>query len=264
MTLRILHWLADGYGSDARITEIVDTPRGLDRVRRQPRRRRVRHHGRARSTTGARTASRTPARRAIGTDLNRNYGYRWGGGGRTSSQPGRHHLPRRRRRSPRPRRGRCATSSRSRVVGRPAADPGRDHVPRVRAARHVAVRLHAPNVPADMTSHDQAALVDDRPADGGTERLQAPAGERPVRLLAARAATTLYGTYRIFAYTFELSDGRLPEGHRDRARDRAATRRRSCTCSSGPGARWRSWARPCATPAAARSTTTSRSPAAGR
>src|SRR6185503_3278680 len=29
----------------------------------------------------------TPGTSAIGTDLNRNYGFRWGGGGRTSSNP---------------------------------------------------------------------------------------------------------------------------------------------------------------------------------
>src|SRR4029453_19539616 len=29
----------------------------------------------------------TPGTKYIGTDLNRNYGYRWGGGGRTSSNP---------------------------------------------------------------------------------------------------------------------------------------------------------------------------------
>ena len=62
------------------------------------------------STTGARTASRRPGPRSIGTDLNRNYSYRWGGGGRTSSNPSSHHLPRHQRRSRRPRRARCATS----------------------------------------------------------------------------------------------------------------------------------------------------------
>ena len=83
MTLRIFHWLVDGYG---------DRPAD--------------HH---RSSTAARsgssssstpTAPSTTSRAAvpllaqeppadarldaIGTDLNRNYGYRWGGGGRTA------------------------------------------------------------------------------------------------------------------------------------------------------------------------------------
>src|SRR5882672_6872973 len=86
MTLRIMHWLADGYGHDARITNIVNgrevwiilavNPDGAEydisggrfhfwRKNRQP----------------------TPGSTAIGTDLNRNFGYRWGGGGRTSTNP---------------------------------------------------------------------------------------------------------------------------------------------------------------------------------
>jgi len=86
MTLHILHWLADGYGRDSRITNIVDNreiwivflvnPDGAEydiangyyhswRKNRQP----------------------TPGTSAIGTDLNRNFDYRWGGGGRTSGDP---------------------------------------------------------------------------------------------------------------------------------------------------------------------------------
>ena len=37
MTIRLLRWLAEGYGTDARITD-RRPDRGLDRVRRQPRR----------------------------------------------------------------------------------------------------------------------------------------------------------------------------------------------------------------------------------
>ena len=86
MTLRILHWLVDGYGTDPRITNIVDSreiwivfamnPDGATydikdgsyhswRKNRQP-------------TSGS---------TAIGTDLNRNYDYRWGCCGGSSSTP---------------------------------------------------------------------------------------------------------------------------------------------------------------------------------
>ena len=86
MALRIMRWLVDGYGSDTRITNIVNgreiwiiflvNPDGAEydiangrfhywRKNRQP----------------------TPGTSYTGTDLNRNYGYRWGGGGRTSSNP---------------------------------------------------------------------------------------------------------------------------------------------------------------------------------
>ena len=41
-TLAILRWLTTGYGTDPQITTLVDTPRDVDRLRGQPRRRRVR------------------------------------------------------------------------------------------------------------------------------------------------------------------------------------------------------------------------------
>ena len=86
MTLHIFHWLVDGYGIVPRITNIVNSrevyilflvnPDGAEydirggkfhfwRKNRQP----------------------TPGTTAIGTDLNRNYGYKWGLGGRTSANP---------------------------------------------------------------------------------------------------------------------------------------------------------------------------------
>ena len=86
MTLRILRWLTDEYPTNATIKRLVDTreiwivfavnPDGATydiangrfhywRKNRQP----------------------TPGTGYTGTDLNRNYGYRWGGGGRTSTNP---------------------------------------------------------------------------------------------------------------------------------------------------------------------------------
>jgi len=140
MTLHILHWLVDGYGVDPRITAIVNTreiwivfvvnPDGAEydisgghfhfwRKNRQP----------------------TPGTSSIGTDLNRNYSYHWGGGGRTSTNPQAITY-----------RGVAAFSTRrgpgdARLHGqprrqRPPADPGRDHLPRIRPPRDVAVRLH--------------------------------------------------------------------------------------------------------------------------
>ena len=63
MTLKIMHWLVDGYGTDTRITHIVNSreiwlvfsvnPDGAD----------LRHQRTASSTSGARTASRRPAAR---------------------------------------------------------------------------------------------------------------------------------------------------------------------------------------------------------
>lgn len=86
MTIAILRWLTTGYGTDPRITRIVNSreiwiiflvnPDGAEydisggtfrrwRKNRQP----------------------NPGSPYIGTDLNRNYDYRWSGGGRTSTNP---------------------------------------------------------------------------------------------------------------------------------------------------------------------------------
>ena len=44
--LAVMHWLVDGYGTDARITRLVRDPFGLHRLRGQPRRQRIRHRRR--------------------------------------------------------------------------------------------------------------------------------------------------------------------------------------------------------------------------
>ncbi len=204
MALRIMHWLADGYGADPRITSIVNSrevwiiflvnPDGAEydiaggrfhywRKNRQP----------------------TPGTTAIGTDLNRNYGYRWGGGGRTSSNPRAITY-----------RGPAAFSSpetravrdflASRVVD------GRQQI-RVAITFHEAGRLvmwpygyTLTNIPSDMTRHDHDALV----AIG--RRMASSNGYRPQQAsdLYITSGTTRdfeYGAYRIFSYTFELSNG---------------------------------------------------------
>jgi len=84
--LAIIHWLVNGYGSNSRVTQIVNTtelwivpmlnPDGgewdihfgkyhLWRKNRQP----------------------TPGSQAIGTDINRNFGYKWGCCGGSSNYP---------------------------------------------------------------------------------------------------------------------------------------------------------------------------------
>ena len=181
MTLHILHWLVDGYGVDPRITAIVDSreiwivfmvnPDGVEydisggrfhnwRKNRQP----------------------TPGTSSIGTDLNRNYGYRWGGGGRTSANPADITY-----------RGTAAFSTpedramraflASRVVG------GRQQI-RTAITFHESGRLvmwpygyTMTDVPGDMTYQDHAALALMGRTMASDERLQAGAGQRPVHQL---------------------------------------------------------------------------------
>jgi hypothetical protein len=203
MTLRILHWLTDGYGSDPRITSIVNNreiwivfavnPDGGEfdikdgrfhywRKNRQP----------------------TPGSRYIGTDLNRNYGYRWGGGGRTSPNP--HAIT---YRGPAPFSAPETRAMRdflaSRVVN------GRQQI-RASITFHEAGRLvmwpygyTLRDLPGDMTRSDQAALV----ALG--RRMAASNGYRPQQasdlyITSGTSRDYAYGMYRIFAYTFELSN----------------------------------------------------------
>lgn len=208
MTLRIMHWLVDGYGTDSRITTIVNTrevwliflvnPDGAEfdisggrfhywRKNRQP----------------------TPGSTSIGTDLNRNYGYRWGLEGNTSKNPAAITY-----------RGPAAFSApetqamrdffASRVID------GRQQI-RTAITFHETGRLVMwpygytyTNVPSDMTTADHAALM----TIG--KRMASTSGYRPQQAsdLYLTSGTTrdyLYGMYRTFAYTFEMSVKDYPD-----------------------------------------------------
>ena len=201
MTLHILHWLVDGYGTDPRITNIVNTreiwivfevnPDGAEydisgghfhfwRKNRQP-------------NPGG----------SIGTDLNRNYGYRWGLGGRTSANP------------------QAITYQGPRAFSAPEDRAMRDFfasrvvngVQQIRASItfHEDGRLvmwpygyTLANIPPDMTVQDHAALM----AIG--RHMASSNGYRPEQasdLYISHGTTRdyLYGTYRVFSYTFEMS-----------------------------------------------------------
>lgn len=202
MTLHIMHWLTDGYGQWSRIRNIVNSreiwivlavnPDGAEfdikygkfhfwRKNRQP----------------------NSGTTAIGTDLNRNFGYRWGGGGRTSTNPfaityrGPYAFS-----APETRNIRDFLASR--VVN------GRQQI-RAAITFHEAGRLVMwpygytyANVPADMTVDDHNALV------SIGRHMAATNGYRPEQAsdLYITSGTTRdyeYGVYRIFSYTFEMS-----------------------------------------------------------
>ena len=260
MTLHILHWLVDGYGVDPRITTIVDSreiwivfmvnPDGVEydisggkfhnwRKNRQP----------------------TPGTSSIGTDLNRNYGYRWGGGGRTSANPADITY-----------RGTAAFSTpedramraflASRVVG------GRQQI-RTAMTFHESGRLvmwpygyTMTDVPGDMTYQDHAALA----LIGRT--MAATNGYKPEQasdlyISSGTSRDYQYGVYRIFTYTFEMSvvaypDDSLIEAETGRNKEAALYVMERACVPAGGARRWRSGSR-----AAAPSTTTSRSTVAG-
>jgi hypothetical protein len=208
MTLHILHWLVDGYGKDPRITGAVDmheiwivfnmNPDGSEfdisggtfhswRKNRQP----------------------TPGTTSIGTDLNRNYGYRWGGGGRTSSNPAAITY-----RGPSPFSAPEDRAMRDFLAGR--VINGRQQI-RAGITFHEDGRLvmwpygyTMSDVPADMSVQDHAALV----AIGRT--MAKSNGYRPEQasdlyISSGTSRDYLYGMYRVFSYTFEMSVVAYPD-----------------------------------------------------
>jgi len=202
MTLKILHWLVDGYGKDPRITGAVDMHEIWIVFNMNP-------DGSEFDISGGRfhywrkNRQPTPGTTSIGTDLNRNYGYRWGGGGRTSTNPqaityrgtGPFSTP-----EDRAMRDFLA----SRVVN------GRQQI-RAAITFHESGRLvmwpygyTLTDVPSDMTVQDHSALR----AIGRT--MAASNGYKPEQAsdLYVSSGTTrdyLYGMYRVFSYTFEMS-----------------------------------------------------------
>ena len=139
-TLAILRWLTTGYGTDPQITTLVDTRETWIVFAVNP-------DGAEYDLTGspyrAWRKNRQPnaGSTAIGTDINRNYGYHWACcGGSSASQVIRDVS--RLGRVLDPRGARHPRLHRQPAGERPAADQDRDHVPHRRRADPVAVRLH--------------------------------------------------------------------------------------------------------------------------
>ena len=120
-----------------------------------------------------------------------------------------------------------------------------------------------------MTRDDHAALVGDRPEDGDDATATRPCSRAALYVTDGDEIDWAYGRHRILMYTFELyprTPGELdqPASTRPTSSSGArpsATRRRSCTSSSAPGAGTRRSARPRRT--AGRCSTTSRRPGLG-
>jgi carboxypeptidase T len=200
-TLAILRWLTDDYGSDEKITQLVDTREIWIVFAVNP-------DGGEYDLTGspyrAWRKNRQPNSGSsyIGTDLNRNYGYRWGccGGssGATSS----------------------STYRGSRAFSAPETRAVRDFIDsRVVGGRQqirTAITFHSAgeeilwpygytrtDVPGDMTVDDHAALV----AIG--KRMASQNGYQPKQssslyITDGDQIDWAYGVHRIFMYTFEL------------------------------------------------------------
>ena len=208
MTLHILHWFVDGYGVDPRITAIVNTreiwivfvvnPDGAEydisgghfhfwRKNRQP----------------------TPGTSSIGTDLNRNYSYHWGGGGRTSTNPQAITY-----------RGVAAFST---PEDRAMRDFMASRVVNGRQQIRAAITFHEygrlvmwpygytlTDVPYDMTTQDHAALAIIGKHMAATNHYR-PEQASDLYVSSGTSRDYQYGVYRIFSYTFEMSAVDYPD-----------------------------------------------------
>jgi hypothetical protein len=203
MVLKIMRWLVDGYGTDTRITNVVNgrevylifsvNPDGADY-----------DIGHGRFHYWRKNRQPTPGTGYTGTDLNRNYGYRWGGGGRTSSNPAAITY-----RGPKafsaPETRAVRDFLASRVVG------GRQQI-RTHITFHEAGRLVMwpygytyTNVPIDMTAQDQRAFVAMGKAMAATNGYK-PEQASDLYITSGTTRDYAYGVYRIFSYTFEMSN----------------------------------------------------------
>jgi carboxypeptidase T len=208
MTLAILRWLTDGYATDGRIRHIVNSREIWIVVAVNP-------DGATYDIAGSggyrhwrKNRQPTPGSSSVGTDLNRNYPYKWGCCGGSSSTPSSS-----RYRGPKalstPEAKAFVDFVKSRVVG------GRQQI-RAAASFHTTGRLvmypygyTLKNLPSDMTGDDRAVFV------AMARRMAATNGYRPIQAsdLYVSSGTSrdwLYGTYRVFAFTFELSPDSTP------------------------------------------------------
>ena len=204
MTLAIMHWLVDGYTTDATITRLVNTreiwivfnvnPDGGEydiafgkyhywRKNRQP----------------------NAGSRYIGTDLNRNYDYRWGCCGGASANPASNLY-----------RGAAAFSApETRAIRNFVNSRVINYEQQIRTAItfHTSGRLilwaygyTKTDIPSDMTVADHAVLV------AMARHMAATNGYKPEQasdlyIDSGTERDWLFGRHRIFAYTFELTPG---------------------------------------------------------
>jgi carboxypeptidase T len=204
MTLAIMHWLVDGYGTDPTITNLVNGREIWIVFNLNP-------DGGAYDISGGRYHSwrknrqPTPGSSSIGTDLNRNYDYRWGCCGGSSSAPS-SNLYRGPKAFSAPETRALRDFVNSRVVN------GRQQI-RAGISFHTSGRLvmwpygyTLANVPADMTVSDQAVFAAMGRAMASRNGYK-PEQASDLYISSGTSRDWEYGRHRIFAYTFELTPG---------------------------------------------------------
>lgn len=209
MTLAILHWLTDGYVAAApRIRSLVNSREIYIVFALNPDGATYDIAGSGTYRNWRKNRQPTPGSSAIGTDLNRNYPYRWGCCGGSSATPS----------SSRYRGARALSAPETRALSDFVKSRVVDGRQQIRAAIsfHTTGRLilypygHTlANVPPGMTRDDHDAFV------AMARRFAATNGYRPIQasdlyLSSGTSRDWLYGAYRTFAFTFELLPDNTP------------------------------------------------------
>lgn len=209
MTLAILHWLTDGYMADApRIRALVNGREIYIVFALNPDGATYDIAGSGTYRNWRKNRQPTPGSGAVGTDLNRNYPYRWGCCGGSSATPSNSRF-----RGPRalsaPETRAFSDFVKSRVVD------GRQQI-RAAISFHTTGRLilypygyTLANVPPGMTRDDHDAFV------AMARQFATTNGYRPMQasdlyLSSGTSRDWLYGAYRTFAFTFELLPDSTP------------------------------------------------------
>jgi carboxypeptidase T len=205
--LALLHWLTSGYGSDETVTRLVDEREVFIVFALNPDGMRYDLTGdpfRAWRKNRQRTASGDPQY----TDLNRNYGYRWGCCGGSSGS----------RKSSTYRGPRAFSAPETRAIRRFVNSRVVGGVQQIRT--HVTLHTNGElilwpygytkrNVPSDMTSLDHkvfVALGREMAALNG----YTPQQSSDLYITDGDQIDWLYGVHRIFSYTFELYPPETP------------------------------------------------------
>jgi carboxypeptidase T len=202
MTLAILRWLTTGYGSNSQVTRLVNTREifivfGLnpDGATYDIRGRTYQHW--------RKNLQPTPGSNSVGTDLNRNYDYRWGCCGGASSNPAssRYRGP---SRFSAPETSAFRDFVNSRVVG------GRQQI-RTAISFHTSGRLILypygytnVDVPSDMNATDHRTFVAMARAMAASNHYK-PEQASDLYISSGTSRDWLYGRFRIFSFTFEMS-----------------------------------------------------------
>ncbi len=200
-SLAVMDWLVDGYGSDPRITRIVDLREIYIIFMVNP-------DGGEYDLTGspyrAWRKNRQPnsGTTAVGTDLNRNYGYHWAccGGSSSSKSSNTYHGS---KAFSAPESKALAAFIDSRVVA------GRQQIKAAITFHTAGEQILWPygytktDIPKDMTKDDHAALVAIGKAMAKTNGYT-PMQSSSLYITDGDEIDWAYGVYRIFMYTFEL------------------------------------------------------------